>query len=108
MLSNGMHELGFDHVNLGSPRSHATVALCLYLINTNIICFVDDCWAAQTRDVDGSIRPDPDRFPSGMRAMADWLHDRGLKFGLYTRCVCVCLCVCLCMCLAIAWRRWLR
>ncbi|EDQ89691.1 uncharacterized protein MONBRDRAFT_32350 [Monosiga brevicollis MX1] len=60
MLSNGMHDLGFQYINL------------------------DDCWAAQERDSNGNIQPDPSRFPSGMKAMADWLHEKGLKFGLYT------------------------
>jgi alpha-galactosidase len=60
MVSNGMHKLGFDHVNL------------------------DDCWAAESRDADGNIRPDPTRFPSGMKAVAAKLHGMGLKFGLYT------------------------
>ena len=37
-----------------------------------------------TRDANDNIQPDPDRFPSGMKAMADYLHSRGFKFGLYT------------------------
>ncbi|EGD81464.1 alpha-galactosidase [Salpingoeca rosetta] len=60
MLTNGMYDLGYRYINL------------------------DDCWAATERDAQGNIQPDPDRFPSGMRAMADWLHKKGLKFGLYT------------------------
>eukprot|EP01012_Entosiphon_sulcatum_P025111 TRINITY_DN3037_c0_g1_i1.p1 TRINITY_DN3037_c0_g1~~TRINITY_DN3037_c0_g1_i1.p1 ORF type:complete len:421 (-),score=56.93 TRINITY_DN3037_c0_g1_i1:47-1213(-) len=60
ILSNGMHELGYEYLNL------------------------DDCWAADTRDAQGNIQPDPDRFPSGLKALTDWLHARNLKFGLYT------------------------
>ncbi len=44
---------------------------------------IDDCWHGQ-RDSLGFIHPDPDRFPSGMKALADYIHSRGLKFGIYS------------------------
>jgi alpha-galactosidase len=44
---------------------------------------IDDCWHGQ-RDSLGFIHPDPDRFPSGMKALADYIHGRGLKFGIYS------------------------
>jgi alpha-galactosidase len=44
---------------------------------------VDDCWQG-TRDADGFIRADPQRFPNGMKAVADYVHAKGLKFGLYS------------------------
>lgn len=44
---------------------------------------VDDCWQG-TRDADGFIRADPTRFPNGMKAVADYVHAKGLKFGLYS------------------------
>jgi alpha-galactosidase len=44
---------------------------------------VDDCWFDPVRDAHGDLRGDPTRFPSGMRALGDYLHARGLKFGLY-------------------------
>jgi alpha-galactosidase len=44
---------------------------------------VDDCWAGQ-RDSNGFITADPVRFPSGMKALADYIHSRGLKFGIYS------------------------
>lgn len=44
---------------------------------------IDDCWHGQ-RDSLGFIHPDPKRFPSGMKALADYLHQRGLKFGIYS------------------------
>jgi alpha-galactosidase len=44
---------------------------------------IDDCWQG-ARAADGAIRPDPARFPSGMRALAAYVHARGLKFGLYS------------------------
>ncbi len=44
---------------------------------------VDDCWQAPTRAADGSLQANPQRFPSGMKALADYVHAKGLKFGLY-------------------------
>jgi alpha-galactosidase len=44
---------------------------------------IDDCWQVR-RDTDGRIVPDPDRFPSGIRALADYVHSKGLKFGIYS------------------------
>lgn len=44
---------------------------------------VDDCWALPRR-VAGALRPDPNKFPEGMAALAGHLHARGLRFGLYT------------------------
>ncbi len=44
---------------------------------------IDDCWQVR-RDAEGRIVPDPDRFPSGMKALADYVHGKGLKFGLYS------------------------
>jgi alpha-galactosidase len=44
---------------------------------------IDDCWQVE-RDGNGNIVPDPKRFPSGIKALADHVHARGLKFGLYS------------------------
>ena len=44
---------------------------------------IDDCWHG-TRDEQGNIRPDPQRFPSGMKALADYVHGKGLKLGIYS------------------------
>eukprot|EP00656_Telonema_subtile_P039805 TRINITY_DN44889_c0_g2_i1.p1 TRINITY_DN44889_c0_g2~~TRINITY_DN44889_c0_g2_i1.p1 ORF type:complete len:327 (+),score=91.75 TRINITY_DN44889_c0_g2_i1:704-1684(+) len=59
MASNGMKEAGYEYVN------------------------IDDCWQVD-RAADGSITPDPVRFPSGIKALADYAHSKGLKFGVYT------------------------
>ena len=59
MVATGMKDAGYEYVNL------------------------DDCWHG-TRDSVGFIRPDPARFPSGMRALADYVHAKGLKLGLYS------------------------
>ncbi len=44
---------------------------------------IDDCWQVE-RDSLGFIQPDPDRFPHGMKYLADYVHSKGLKFGLYS------------------------
>ncbi|MEU9518729.1 NPCBM/NEW2 domain-containing protein [Streptomyces sp. NPDC048224] len=45
---------------------------------------LDDCWALPERDADGRLVPDPERFPNGIGAVADYVHSKGLKFGIYT------------------------
>ena len=59
MVSSGMRDAGYQYVN------------------------IDDCWQGE-RDALGFIQPDPARFPAGMKALADYVHARGLKFGLYS------------------------
>jgi alpha-galactosidase len=59
MVSNGMKDAGYQFVNL------------------------DDCWQTG-RDAAGNILADPERFPSGIKALADYIHAKGLKLGLYT------------------------
>jgi alpha-galactosidase len=44
---------------------------------------IDDCWQVG-RDENGFILADPKRFPSGIKALADYVHAKGLKFGLYS------------------------
>lgn len=44
---------------------------------------IDDCWHGE-RDSLGFIHPDPLRFPSGMKASADYVHAKGLKLGIYS------------------------
>jgi len=45
---------------------------------------IDDCWMAYERDAEGNLQPDPQRFPSGIAALADYIHARGLKVGIYS------------------------
>ncbi|MFJ6793711.1 glycoside hydrolase family 27 protein [Streptomyces sp. NPDC091268] len=59
LVSSGMRDLGYQYV------------------------VVDDCWFDPNRDSSGNLRANPSRFPSGMKSLADHLHARGLKFGLY-------------------------
>jgi len=44
---------------------------------------IDDCWHG-ARDADGFITADPVKFPSGIKALADYIHAKGLKFGIYS------------------------
>jgi alpha-galactosidase len=44
---------------------------------------IDDCWQVE-RDKDGNIVPDAKRFPKGMKAVGDYIHSVGLKFGIYS------------------------
>ncbi len=59
IVSSGMRDLGYQYV------------------------VVDDCWFNPNRDSAGNLQGDPTRFPSGMKALGDYLHSRGLKFGIY-------------------------
>ncbi|HEX6177246.1 MAG TPA: glycoside hydrolase family 27 protein [Thermoanaerobaculia bacterium] len=59
MVASGMRDAGYRYVN------------------------IDDCWHGE-RDAEGFIHPDPKRFPSGMKALADYIHSKGLKFGIYS------------------------
>lgn len=44
---------------------------------------LDDGWMAMQRDANGNLVADPVKFPSGMKALADYVHSKGLKFGIY-------------------------
>ncbi|MDQ1040531.1 alpha-galactosidase [Streptomyces sp. V3I8] len=59
-VDKGLKDAGYEYVNL------------------------DDCWALPARDANGQLVPDPARFPDGIEAVADYVHARGLKLGIYT------------------------
>ncbi|KAK9875275.1 hypothetical protein WA026_007666 [Henosepilachna vigintioctopunctata] len=45
---------------------------------------IDDCWMSFDRDpLTRRLQPNATRFPSGMKALADYIHGKGLKFGIY-------------------------
>lgn len=48
-----------------------------------IYLVLDDGWMAMERDSLGNLVPDPEKFPHGIKAVADYVHSKGLKFGLY-------------------------
>lgn len=46
---------------------------------------IDDCWSERERDPKtGKIVPDKNKFPNGMKAVSDYVHSKGLKFGMYS------------------------
>lgn len=46
---------------------------------------IDDCWSKRERDPQtGKIVPDEEKFPNGMKAVSDYVHSKGLKFGMYS------------------------
>ena len=45
---------------------------------------IDDSWSLPSRDADGNLVADPKKFPHGMKAVADYVHSKGLKFGMYS------------------------
>lgn len=59
IVDNGLRDLGYKYVIL------------------------DDLWQGG-RDENGCIFPDPEKFPSGMKELGDYIHSKGLKFGIYT------------------------
>lgn len=61
LVETGLRDAGYVYVNL------------------------DDCWHGE-RDADGFIQADPKRFPNGMKALADYVHAKGLKLGIYSDC----------------------
>ena len=59
IVSSGMKDAGYQYVVL------------------------DDCWEAMERDNAGNLVADPKKFPSGMKALGDYIHSKGLKFGIH-------------------------
>jgi alpha-galactosidase len=59
MVKSGMKEAGYQYI------------------------VIDDCWQV-SRDKEGNIVADPQHFPSGIKALADYVHSKGLKFGIYS------------------------
>ncbi|PIN08187.1 Alpha-D-galactosidase (melibiase) [Handroanthus impetiginosus] len=60
LINTGLARLGYNYVN------------------------IDDCWAEPERDSEGKMVPDAEAFPSGMKALADYVHSKGLKIGIYS------------------------
>ena len=45
---------------------------------------IDDCWAEKERDENGLLVPSKEKFPNGIKAVSDYVHSKGLKFGIYS------------------------
>lgn len=54
---------------------------------------IDDCWSERRRGADGKIHEDKTKFPHGIKYVADYVHSKGLKFGMYS---CAGLMTCAC------------
>ena len=57
-----------------------------YLENGYRYLILDDCWLEMERDQGGSLVPDRRKFPRGIRPVIDYVHEKGLKFGIYECC----------------------
>ena len=60
MVSSGMAAAGYTYVN------------------------IDDCWSTKSRNANGDLVADPQKFPNGIKALADYVHSKGLKLGIYS------------------------
>jgi hypothetical protein len=73
--------------SLSMPSWHQRAAIATHLLAT--CCFgacisaVADCWATRARDTNGQLQADRAKFPSGMQALAESIHQKGLQFGIY-------------------------
>ncbi|KAL7229273.1 hypothetical protein ACSBR2_007890 [Camellia fascicularis] len=45
---------------------------------------IDDCWSAPERNSEGQLAPNSESFPSGIKSLADYVHEKGLKLGIYS------------------------
>ena len=78
MFGNNIHETSIRET------AEAIVAVGLKECGYEYIV-IDDCWSKKDgRDRNGDLVPDPDKFPSGMKALADYVHGLGLKIGIYS------------------------
>jgi len=65
---------------LDNARALVSTGLAARGFNTVTI---DDCWMQKDRDASGNLQADPQRFPNGMKPVAEAIHRLGLKFGIY-------------------------
>ncbi len=65
---------------IDNARALVTTGLAARGYNTVTI---DDCWMQKDRDLSGDLQANPQRFPDGMKPVADGIHKLGLKFGIY-------------------------
>jgi hypothetical protein len=96
LVTTGLKDAGYSFVNIDDcwcvelpSNSHQTVhSILLFCLSLNfssvphsILLF---CPRQVQRSPNGTINADPARFPGGMKALADYIHGIGLKFGVYT------------------------
>jgi alpha-galactosidase len=77
----------YDHVDAGLLYSIADAMVDYGFRDAGYnYLILDDCWSKKQRDGQGNLVPDPHKFPDGMRAVSDYVHSKGLKFGIYSCC----------------------
>lgn len=95
MLSNGLGmtpPMGWNSWNHFGCNINETVikASADALVSTGLakhgyhFVNIDDCWAEEERDAQGQFVPKKSTFPSGIKALADYVHSKGLKLGIYS------------------------
>lgn len=81
---NSWNQVGCDGLNEQVVRDAADTVVSTGMRDAGYrYIVVDDCWQDYTRAADGSLHANPERFPHGMAALADYVHQRGLLFGIY-------------------------
>ncbi len=81
---NSWNYFNCDGINEGVIRGIADAMVTSGMKDAGYTYIViDDCWQTG-RSPDGMIIADPEKFPSGMKALAGYIHDKGLKFGIYS------------------------
>lgn len=56
----------------------------MYILSSPYNIYSDDCWAELNRDSQGNLVAKASTFPSGIKALADYVHGKGLKLGIYS------------------------
>ncbi|CAG9135064.1 unnamed protein product [Plutella xylostella] len=91
-LSWGYHECQVDCKNTTVRCLDESLIMSVadHLFNDGYIeagyeyVIIDDCWSEPQRNEFGQLVPDRERFSRGMKFLADYIHSKGLKFGMYT------------------------
>ncbi|KAH7092789.1 alpha-galactosidase [Auriculariales sp. MPI-PUGE-AT-0066] len=79
--------MGWNHWNTFGcdPTEDIILQTAQALVDTGLNIVVDDCWHAESRDLDtGAPKEDLTKFPHGLKWLSDQLHTMGLKFGIYS------------------------
>lgn len=82
---NTWNDLGCKNMNEANIKAVANTLVDSGLRDAGFVYLnLDDCWMAPNRDASGRLQGNPETFPTGMKALADYIHSKGLKFGIYS------------------------
>eukprot|EP00124_Ichthyophonus_hoferi_P003137 Ihof_evm2s255 gene=Ihof_evmTU2s255 len=82
MVSTGMRDAGYVYINLDDCWQNCNLRI---LVEDHHSLKYNDCIDPRNgRDKDGKLVADPELFPSGIKALGDYIHGKGLKFGIYS------------------------